>query len=284
MRRFRKLVTLLAVSALASAFAAVPAVGSTTEPGLPVYLSLGDSWAYGQGADNPATEGFAAQLHEVLRIDLDCLPAESDNAADGCKHLNFINLGRMGDDVHPGVTAPIVTDEQLPIAIPMLTARNQDDNPRNNVEAVTLIVGGNDVSGPVIDACLNGGDCFGTLYFEVLFFEQDLRSVVSDLRAAAGPDTMIVLGTYDNPAPYCYLAEVPGAIPLGDLMLEGTPDGALNGIHDAIRQVAGEFDAEVAEVFGTLGEGDFVGGFDCLHPTSAGYDKITDAFADAINN
>lgn len=140
MRRFRKSVALLGASAVIMALAAAPAVGSTTEPGLPVYLALGDSWAFGEGATEPATGGYVAQFFAALQADLDCLPAESENAADGCKHLNLINLGRPGDDDHPGVTAPIVIAEQLPMALPMLESRNGDDNPRNNVEVVTLHV------------------------------------------------------------------------------------------------------------------------------------------------
>jgi hypothetical protein len=39
----------------------------------------------------------------------------------------------------------------------------------------------------------------------------------------------------------------------------------------------------VADTYGRLGEGDFVGGTDCLHPTDSGYDAITAAFMEAIS-
>ncbi|MDH5422349.1 MAG: SGNH/GDSL hydrolase family protein [Acidimicrobiia bacterium] len=326
MRRFKKTIGMLAASLLVTGLIAAPAVAGADEPALPIYLALGDSWAAGEGATDPATEGYVPQLFAALQRDLDCLPATSDNAADGCKHLSLINLGRSGDAEHPGVTAPIVAAEQLPTALALLGERNQDANPRNNVEVITLHVGGNDVTGPAIAACIEGFNegCIVTLITEMATLQADLRNVVGQLREAAGPDTIIVLGTYASPVPYCYLGGIPGAdqlgavvgqlreaagpdtiivlgtyaspvpycylggIPgadqLGAVVLEGTPDGSLDGIHDVVRRVAAEYDAEVAEVFGHLGDGDFVGGSDCLHPTSAGYDHVTGAFRAAIGS
>jgi lysophospholipase L1-like esterase len=285
MRRLIRATALVAALTLAAVGITLPASARTEPvPGLPVYLALGDSWAYGQGAANPATGGYVAQLHDALQGDLDCLPARSANAADGCKHLQLVNLGRPGTETRPGVTAPIVAEEQLPVAVPMLRARNHDKNPRNNVEVVTLHVGGNDVSGPIQQACLGGFDpnCQLTFVTEMAAFEADLRDVVAQVRAAAGDSTPIVLGTYDNPVPYCWLGEIPGAVQLGALVLEGSPDGSLPGVHDIVRSVAADYDATVAEVFGQLGAGDFVGGTDCLHPTDAGHDKVTASFLQSL--
>ncbi|MEA2002011.1 MAG: SGNH/GDSL hydrolase family protein [Actinomycetota bacterium] len=282
MRRLKRSSTMLTTLVLLATVFVAPAVAKpTTVPGLPVYLALGDSWAYGQGAADPTSGGYVAQLDEVLQVELDCLPGKSNKAADGCKHLQLLNLARPATETLPGVTTPLVASEQLPVAIPLLEARNQDANPRNNVEGITLHVGGNDVSGPIQEACIFGSpeDCAIAFLTVMPAFEADLDNVVSQLRTAAGDDTPIVLGTYDNPVPYCDLAAVPGAIELGAMVLEGTPDGFLDGIHDVVRRVAATYDAEVAEVFGQLGAGDFVGGADCLHPTDAGYDIVTDAFA-----
>jgi lysophospholipase L1-like esterase len=197
-----------------------------------------------------------------------------------------VNLGRPATDTLPGVTATHVASEQLPVAIPMLEARNGDRNWRNDVEVVTLHVGGNDVSGPIQAACIGGltPECLTIYVTEMAAFEADLDNVVSQLRGAAGADTPIVLGTYDNPVPYCNLGGIPGAAELGALVLEGAPDGSLDGIHDVVRRVAATYDAEVAEVFGQLGAGDFVGGDDCLHPTDTGYDLVTDAFLTVLDD
>jgi lysophospholipase L1-like esterase len=214
------------------------------------------------------------QLADELRVELDCLPAASANAKDGCKHLQLLNLGRpsMPELGLPGVTAPLVIEEQLPIALPLLEARNHDANPRNDVEVVTLHVGGNDVTGPITEACLFASPEVCAMVFsdEMTAFFIDLDMLVAPLREAAGPDAEIVLGTYDNPVPFCFLGGFEGAEELGDLML--------TTLHGIIGAVAAAYDAEVADVFGTFAPEDFVGGLDCLHPTATGHDKVTEAF------
>lgn len=278
MRRFRKTVTILGVIAVMATLVAAPATGSITEPGLPVYLSMGDSWTAGQGATDPAIDGFVPQFFGALQAELDCLPAESDNAANGCKHLNMVHVGRTATDELPGVITRAVIDEQLSVVGPMLEARNHDRNPRNNVEVISLQVGGNDVFGPVISACPVGltDPCVETLRFELGTLAVDLDEAVSMTREAAGDDAIIVLGTYGNSAPYCYLAGFPGSEQLGAILLEGFDPLGINGINDIVRDVASSYDAEVSEVFHLLGEGDFQD--DCLHLTDQGYDKVTEAY------
>jgi lysophospholipase L1-like esterase len=265
------------------------AVPVTAAPGLaesgsaPIYLALGDSWAYGEGATDPATGGYVPQLYGSLKVELDCIPAEPEQVPDGCKHLQLVNLGRPGTATMPGVTAPAVKAEQLPIALGLLE-RNHDANPVNDVEVITLHVGGNDVAGPIQAACIGGftDTCVAVFVAEMTALQADLAEVVGILRAAA-PDTTIVLGTYDNPVPFCDLAGIPGAIQLGALVLEGIPGTGIPGVNDIVRGVAAAFGAEVAEVFGDIGDAsDWVGGSDCLHPTDSGYDKVTDAFEAAL--
>jgi lysophospholipase L1-like esterase len=277
-----KFIVVVTVIATALVTSAAPGVAEPAS-NAPVYLALGDSWAYGQGATDPGTGGYVPRLHEALRADLDCVPAQSDRAVDGCDRLELVNLARPATDTLPGVTAPHVTSEQLPIAKAWLE-RNHDANPTNDVEVITLHVGGNDVSGPIQYACIGGfdGGCVGTIIAEMTAFAADLHHVVGELRTAAGADTPIVLGTYGNPVPYCQLAGIPGAIELGWLVLEGTPDGSLPGVHDIVRTVAATYGATVAETTFRLGTGDFVGGADCLHPTDSGYEKVTESFREAL--
>ncbi|MCP3997753.1 MAG: SGNH/GDSL hydrolase family protein [bacterium] len=284
MRRSTKAMVVLASLTLATTTMAAPAAASRApRRGAPVYLALGDSWAYGQGATDPDTGGYVALLRGELRDELDCYPAPW---RDGCRRLRLINLARPATDTLPGVTAPLVALEQLPVAIPMLERRNHDRNPRNDVQLVTLHVGGNDVSGPIQQACIGGftQDCLITWIGEMAQYEADLDSVVGELRSAAGDEMPIMLGTYDNPVPYCNLAAIPGAIELGAVLLEGTPDGSLDGVHDIVRRVAANHNAEVAEVFGQLGAGDFVGGDDCLHVTDSGHTEVAEAFVGIIDN
>jgi hypothetical protein len=291
MRHLKRIWVMTMTMALVIGFtSAAYATETDLVPGNPVYLTLGDSWGYGQGATDPATSGYAAVLAGTLAEDLDCSPAESEIAVDGCKHLQHLNLAREATETLPGVTAPIVASEQLPIAIPMLEDRNGDINPANDVEAITLHVGGNDVTGPIQAACIRGIDatCVKVWMTEMAQFEADLQAVVGPLRSAAGDETPIVLGTYDNPVATCWLFEDfgPSAVFLGAMLLEGSPDFVdeqlgvhLDGIHEVVRRVASENGAQIAESFTTLEPGDFVGGADCLHIRDSGHQKVAATFA-----
>jgi hypothetical protein len=291
MRHLKRIGLMTMTMALVIGFtSAAYATEADLVPGNPVYLTLGDSWGYGQGATDPATSGYAAVLAGTLAEDLDCSPARSENAVDGCKHLQHLNLARGATETLPGVTASIVASEQLPIAIPMLEDRNGDMNPANDVEAITLHVGGNDVAGPIQAACIRGIDatCVKVWMTEMAQFEADLQAVVGPLRSAAGDETPIVLGTYDNPVATCWLFEDfgPSAVFLGAMLLEGSPDFVdeqlgvhLDGIHEVVRRVASENGAQIAESFTTLEPGDFVGGADCLHIRDSGHQKVAATFA-----
>lgn len=275
---------MLTVALTAVGLAAPVAADSEEVPGLPMYIALGDSWAFGQGAENPSADGYVAQLRQAIRTEFDCLPAESDEAADGCKHLQLLNLARPATDTLPGVTTPIVASEQLPVALMALESRNRDSNPRNDVELITLQVGGNDAFEPIVTACLQGFSPVCQTVFENVMgtYAVQLNSVVGQLRAAAGPETPIVLGTYDNTVPYCYLGAFQGAKELGDLMLEGSADGQIPGLHDVVRLTAANYGAVVAEVFGQIDPGNFVGGSDCLHITTGGHTQVAQAFRTAL--
>lgn len=257
-----------------SAWAERPA----TVAGLPVQLALGDSWAAGFGATPAATEGYVPQLHEALKEDYKCSPAASPKAKGGCKHLQLVSVAV------PGATTPTLIANQLPQATELLRSRNLDRNPRNDVEVTTVHIGGNDVTNPIIAACVPGGltpSCLATIDAELGAYEADLQAALGALRDAAGPGANIVIGTYDNPIGSCFLAAVPGAVELGALVLEG--GGPVpRGLHDIMRDVAADHGALVAESFGRLGPDDWVGGVDCLHPVNSGYDKVTQAFVEAL--
>lgn len=288
MRLLRNVVAALVAGAVVFLLGPPAAVATDrTVPGLPVYLALGDSWTAGEGATNPATEGYVPQLLQILQTSWDCSPSRSGISGNGCKHLQLVNLGRSASPGHPaGVTTPLVAAEQLPVALPLLTSRNGDANPRNDVELITLHVGGNDVTEPVAAACLAEftTSCVTVIQAELRQFESDYRAVLGKLRKAAGPGTRIVVGTYDNPVPFCDLNRIAGAARLAAILLEGGAPPLVNeGLNDIIRTVSAEYDAQAADVYGHLDEReDWVGGGDCLHPTDPGYDKITAAFASVI--
>lgn len=257
-----------------------PGSATADPPGLPLQLSLGDSWGSGVGA--PPGQGYVDLLHRELRDRWDCLPASSPRVPRGCKQLRLVNLAQGG------ATTPSMLATQVPVAVDLLETRNHDRNRHNDVEVVTVHIGGNDVVSPVLAACLEGltPACLVTIETELATFRADLDTALGALRAAAGPGTPIVVGTYDNPIPTCQLGPVPGAVTLGAMVLEGdsaVPGAPVTaGLHDLIREVAAEHDAEVAEVFGRLAPGDWVGGADCLHPVASGYEVVADTFLEAL--
>jgi lysophospholipase L1-like esterase len=279
MQQWARLGVLFSVLALVAAATASPAAVAKpgTVPGLPVQLSLGDSWAFGVGAAAPSEGGYVPRLNEALRQQYNCSPGAAKKAGKGCKHLQLVNLA-VG-----GATTPTLIAGQLPEVVRILESRNSDKNPRNDVEVVTLHIGGNDVTFPILGACVSGLTtvCMQTIQTEFAALRSDLNVALSTLRNAAGPDTRIVIGTYDNPIATCQIGSIPGAVLLAAIVLEGGL-GISQGLNDIIRDVAASHGVEVAEVFGDLGPQDWVGGSDCLHPDDSGYEKVTDAFLEVL--
>jgi lysophospholipase L1-like esterase len=238
--------------------------------GRPLYLALGNSLAVGVGASTPAVTGYVPQLYELLRQQLACQPAGRPS----CRSLALRNLG-VG-----GATSTTLLATQLPAAVAELQARNHDPNPHNDVQVVTVDIGGNDLFGVVSSACAAGPtpECVALIQARLEAFAANFALILGELRAAAGPGTVIIAMTYYNPLPSCRLASL---APLADAVLEGGP-GVTVGLNDLIRSIAAAHGVLVAETYGQLGPGELVGGSDCLHPNDAGYQVITEAFAAAL--
>lgn len=277
MRVFSR-VAVLAATLLIALVAAAPAMAAK-----PVHLALGDSWAFGFGATVPSEGGYVALLNQALQSEFDCSPSDNSKSGQACSQLELNNIAV------PGATTPTLIANQLPTAVQLLEERNSDSNPRDNVEVVTVSIGGNDVTNPIIAACLGGitASCIGVIESEFAAYRSDLDQALSALRAAAGPDTRIVLGTYDNGIGQCFLTQINPAAPLlADIVLENQPAviPSGQGLHDIMRDVAADYDVEIAEVFGDLAPADWVGGNDCLHPDDSGYVKVAAAFAEVLQN
>ena len=278
MRVFSR-VAVLAATLLIALVAAAPAMATK-----PVQLALGDSWAFGFGATVPSEGGYVPLLNQALRSEFDCSPSDNLKPDQACQQLELQNIA-VG-----GATTPTMIANQFPTALPLLEERNSNSNPRDNVEVVTVSIGGNDVTNPIIAACVVGGltpSCINTIVNELAAYRSDLDQALSALRAAAGPDTRIVLGTYDNGIGQCFLTQLNPAAPLlASITLENEPaviPGG-QGLHDIMRDVAADYDVEIAEVYGDLGPQDWVGGNDCLHPDDSGYVKVAAAFAEVLQN
>jgi lysophospholipase L1-like esterase len=272
------LVTAVSLVLAALLVTASPAAAKDHPAKRPLQLGLGDSWAFGFGAAVPSEGGYVPQLNEAIRDRGKCPPTVgSTKPRGGCRHLGLLNLA-VG-----GATTPSMVAGQFPLALPLLEERNGNRKKRDDVRLTTLHIGGNDVTNPIIAACLGGPTpaCLATIQAEFAAYESDLDPALATLREAAGRRAPIMIGTYDNPIATCFLAGVPGAVQLGALVLEGGP-GVPRGLHDIMREVAARYDIQVAEVFGDLAPEDWVGGADCLHPDDSGYDKVTDAFLEAL--
>ncbi len=261
-------------------------------PGHPVYLALGDSVAVGVGAEsaggNPGevgqrgrADGYAGLFAEVVAEAVNCIPREVRRE---CGELQYVNDARSG-----ATTASFLTD-QLPAATALLRDSNGEGIRRDDVLVVTLTIGGNDVFGPVVEACLGGGTtvspgCRAVVAGRLAVFAERYERILADLRAAAGPETVIVTTTYYNSLPACDLGRPPSpAGALADAVLEGSPSPGLppEGINDVIRAASVRHGAVVADAYGVLRDPDhFVGGADCLHPNASGHHLLADLVAGA---
>jgi lysophospholipase L1-like esterase len=276
--RFFSRVAVLAATLLIALAAAAPAMAAK-----PVHRALGDSWAFGFGATVPSEGGYVPLLNQALKSEFDCSPSDNPKPDQACQQLELVNVA-VG-----GATTPTMIANQFPTALPLLEERNTNSNPRDNVEVVTVSIGGNDVTNPIIAACLAGitPSCISVIESEFAAYRSDLDQALSALRAAAGPDARIVLGTYDNGIGQCFLTQINPAAPLlADIVLENQPAviPSGQGLHDIMRDIGADYDVEIAEVFGDLGPADWVGGGDCLHPDDSGYVKVAAAFAEVLQN
>ena len=281
----KRLLLLLLVPALLAAFTLTSDTSYSKGPPakvLPEYMALGDSLGVGVGASDPATKGYVPRFRDFL---------QSNQGLGTDVFLNNLSVsGAKSSDL-------LEKKGQLSQAVKELKQRNGDKKPGNDVEVVTVNIGGNDVFalvpvllaepacalGPTL-ACLTAiapviGGTFAT-------FEDNFDSILGQLRTAAGPDTPIIVMTYYNPLlPPCPLAPLAA---FGDIVLEGLPGlepfglGPLDGLNDRIEAIAATHGAGVADTFGELSASDLVG--DCLHANDDGYGSIAAKFKAAFKD
>ena len=91
-----------------------------------------------------------------------------------------------------------------------------------------------------------------------------------------------MIGTYDNPFAQCFLGQRSRCACSWPPSCSRVGRGLPVGLHDIMRDVAGDYGVEVAEVFGDLGPQDWLGGNDCLHPVDSGYEKVAAAFEEVL--
>jgi lysophospholipase L1-like esterase len=243
--------------------------------GEPVYLALGDSVPVGAGA-RPAQPGYPERLVELLEGGYD--PAAGKATLNAAADVELVNLAVSG-----ATTASLI-GAQLAPALALIEERTGDHDPFDHVEVVTVTIGGNDVFGPTQQACFLAAPpvgCQAAVDVALAGVEERLTTILGALVAAAGRDTEVVVTTYYNPIGSCVLGQRNPAAPrIADVGLEGgSLPGVLTltaGLDDVIREVAAATGAQVGELYGELGPGQYVGGEDCLHPNAAGHVEIAE--------
>lgn len=254
---------------------AAAALDARSRPSSPVYLALGDSVPAGVGA-TPGVSGYP----ELLEALLDSGYNPAANKATGRAQVDFelINLAI------PGERTDTFIDRQLAPAVAVIEERNGNRNPLDDVEVVTLTLGGNDLFGPAVANCIattNPAGCQAAVDVALVGMEARISQILSQLVTAAGIGTEVVVTTYYNPIGSCFLSMLnPAAEAIADIALDGgTLPGVLTlsrGLNDVLRDVAAATGAQVAELYGELDDAPFVGDRDCLHPNAEGHRQIAD--------
>lgn len=155
----------------------------------PEYVALGDSLAFGVGADTPETEGYVALTAAALR-------ADPRFAATGLDLLNLAVPGATSADLLAG-------GGQLSQALAEIKSRAGDEVDGNEVQIISVIIGGNDLlalgegDAPCL-ADVGGKACQDALSQMLGNLNTNLTQVLSQLHEAA-PDAGIYVTNLFNP-------------------------------------------------------------------------------------
>ena len=228
--------TTVAMAGGAPAFAAHRASSTTTAS---YYLSLGDSLAQGvqpnsSGTDVETNQGYPNQLYTALHL--------------GNPTLKLVKLGCPGETtatmIHGGI-CHYPGGSQLAAAVAFLTAH------RGHVRLVTIDIGANDpedcASGESLPTLMH---CVGTAFPDTV---SNLDTILTRVRAAAGPDVRIVGMSYYLPS----LAEWRNGLP--GRAVAWVSEKLAVGYNDLLENAYAKSDVRVADVFGAFQTSDFSG-------------------------
>ncbi len=232
-----------------------------------LYIALGDSLSAGYGASSASTT-FVELVHAGLG-----------------PGMELMNL-----DVPGATSTDLLNDGQLDRAVAEIAGRDGDADPDNDVQLITLEIGGNDLVAlftslvltgicPDVEVGFQKPECVEPLRATFDHYLSNLTKALDRLEAADSA-VPIVLSTQYNPLGY-----IPSLGELGDLSIEGLPNTVFpEGLNDIIRNVAtGRADVTVVDMYGPfLGHTpEYISG-DGIHPNDAGYATMADAEIAAI--
>lgn len=242
--------------------------GSSDDTVAPLYIALGDSLAAGTGASNASSTAYVPLFHEYLREALEN------------PDLALLNLGHGGD-----TSADLIEEGRLARAVDEIRARNFDESPDNDVQAVTLDIGGNDLLGlffslvipgtcPDVETFLAEPRCFESFQDTLDGLRGNFDQALDEL-GQADPDLPVLTADLYNP----FSGAEPAVDELAEAALEGREGSPVEeGLNDVIRSVAREHGVPVADWYLAFqGKSSEFVSSDQIHPSDAGYRAMTDA-------
>ncbi|MDQ6833077.1 MAG: GDSL-type esterase/lipase family protein, partial [Chloroflexota bacterium] len=153
------------------------------------YVALGDSYAYGVGASDPASHGYVGQFAAALIVSARTTVTTLDLADPGATSADLI-----GDYATRGSQG----QSQLARAVQLLGA--------GGVNLVTLDIGGNDIlrllhaGNACADTAIVSDTCLAAVQDALLGSTSvNMPRILTALVAAAKPGTRIIVLTYPNP-------------------------------------------------------------------------------------
>jgi lysophospholipase L1-like esterase len=166
------------------------APSATPVPGVAPYFSLGDSIADAEGASSRElgyVPLFAAEAWAILG-----LPGDPSQRGD---------FGRRGGETSTSMLAP---GGQLDIATAEIRRRNSDGDPSNDVQLITLDIGGNDFrsltrSTSPCRTDITSQACQQAVAEVTATFTANYPVILQRIRESAGPDAIVIAMAFYNP-------------------------------------------------------------------------------------
>jgi lysophospholipase L1-like esterase len=222
-----------------------------------LYVALGDSFAFGIGASDPATKGYPGQLVGLLRSPSTWQVGELRNVA-----------------------VPLFENSRRILGGQLTAALESIDDPVTDTRLVTLGIGGNDLGfGGPCDEAPAGAACGFVANYTAL-----LESLSAALARDRGREALVVV-TYYNP-----FQGTPSEVRWDDLLVgsDGRVDcsgtGEQIGLNDLIACIGRRYEARVADVYpaleGRIPELSAAG----THLNDAGYALVAAVVSDALRH
>lgn len=233
----------------------------------PLYMALGDSLSVGVGASDEPGRGWVGLVGAAL------------------PEWDLSNLGVSGDD-----SRELLFGGPLDEALRLIALRAADDQIGNEVGAITLEIGGNDLLDiffglvipgdcPSVVEALQREACVQALESTLTAYRSNLTQTLERLIEAA-PDTPIFLMTIYNP----FSGGSSVLDEMGVLSLEGQEGTEFpQGLNDIIREAGEEAGVSVVEWYELfLGKQSEYIAQDLIHPNDVGHAVMAGAVTEAM--